>query len=114
MPSNLPSNRLITRRRSDVEISRIVESMQAGNLGDRAQLDEFEGLDRELLTEINLLLDALTNPLNLAADRLACLARGEVPPKVTEEFSGDLEQLKNSLNSCIEALGPQSWLNRRA
>jgi len=36
MPSNSPSNRLITRRRSGVEISRIVESMQAGNLGDRA------------------------------------------------------------------------------
>ena len=106
MRSKSSSNRLITRRRSDVEISRLVESMRAGNLADRAQLDGFEGLDLELLTEINLLLDVLTRPLNLAADRLARLARGEMPPKITAEFSGDLGHLKDSLNRCIDVLSP--------
>ena len=80
--------------------------MQAGNLADRAQLDGFEGLDRELLVEVNCLLDALTNPLSLALDRLARLAKGEIAPKITEQFSGDLEHLKDSLNSCIESLRP--------
>jgi hypothetical protein len=37
---------------------------------------------------IAALLDFLINPLSLAGDRLARLARGEAPPKVTDEFSG--------------------------
>jgi len=88
--------------------------MQEGNLADRAQLEGFEGLDRELLTEINLLLDALANPLILAADRLARLAKGEVPPKLTEEFSGELEHLKNSLNSCIDVMVACPCSDRRS
>ena len=104
MPSNSSSNRLISRRRSDVEISRVIESMRAGNLADRARLDGFDGLDLELLTEINLLLDTLTIPLALTADRLDQLAHGEIPPKITERFSGDLDVLKSNLNHCIEAL----------
>ena len=104
MPSNSSSNRLISRRRSDVEIARVTESMRAGNLADRARLDDFDGLDLELLTEINVLLDALTTPLTLTADRLDRLAQGEIPPKIAEEFSGDLASLKDSLNRCIEVL----------
>jgi methyl-accepting chemotaxis protein len=99
-----PKSRLLTRRRSDVEISRLVESMHSGNLSDRAQVDEFEGLDRELLEEINSLLDALTHPLQVATERMECMAGGEIPPRITEHFSGDLEQLKNSLNVCIDSL----------
>ena len=91
-----------------------MESMRAGNLTDRAQLDEFDGLDRELLAEINVLLDLLTKPLNVATDRLARLAKGEAAPKVTEEFSGDLQQLKDSLNGCIDTLQTCPCSNRRA
>lgn len=61
MPSHSSSNRLISRRRCDVEIFRVIESVRAGNLRDRASLDGFDGLDLELLTEINLLLETLTN-----------------------------------------------------
>ena len=61
MPSHSSSNRLISRRRCDVEILRVIESVRAGNVRDRACLDGFDELDLELLTEINLLLDSLTH-----------------------------------------------------
>jgi hypothetical protein len=51
---------LISRRRCDVEIFRVIESVRGGNMRDRASLDGFDGLDLELLVEINLLLDTLT------------------------------------------------------
>jgi methyl-accepting chemotaxis protein len=107
LTSKHPPNRLITRRRSDVEISRLVESMRAGNLTDRAQLEEFEGLDRELLIDINALLDALTNPLKVLADTLGRIARGEVPPQISESYAGELERLRNDLNRCISLLSIQ-------
>jgi hypothetical protein len=58
-PTN--SNRLLSRRQTDIEILRLCESIQAGNLADRASLDEFQGLDRELLMGINSMLDAMVD-----------------------------------------------------
>jgi methyl-accepting chemotaxis protein len=104
MKSGSSGSQLLTRRRSDVEISRLAESMHSGNLSDRAQVEEFEGPDRELLEEINSLLDALTYPLQVATDRMERMAGGEIPPRITEHFSGDLEQLKDCLNVCIDSL----------
>jgi methyl-accepting chemotaxis protein len=82
--------------------------MQAGNLTDRAQLDGFEGLDREMLVEVNSLLDALITPLTIASDRLRRLAKGEIPPKISESFSGDLDRMKADINACIDQLSTQS------
>ncbi len=54
------SSRLLSRRQTDVEILRLCESIQAGNWADRASLDEFHGLDRELMMSVNAMLDKLT------------------------------------------------------
>jgi hypothetical protein len=46
----------------------VIESVRAGNLHDRACLNGFDGLDLELLAEINLLLDTLTSLTHTTAE----------------------------------------------
>jgi methyl-accepting chemotaxis protein len=33
------------------------------------------------------------------------IAKGDIPPKITDSYNGDFNQIKNNLNTCIDALG---------
>jgi hypothetical protein len=50
-------------------------------------------------------LDALIDPLNVAAGYMKKIGDGEIPSKITEEYQGDFNDIKNSINACIDGLG---------
>jgi len=84
------------------EILRLVEAARDGRLSERGQVDRFEGNYRELVEGINKLLDALIKPLNVAAEYVDRISKGDLPPKITEEWRGDFNEIKNNLNNCID------------
>ena len=43
-------------------------------------------------------------PLNMAATHIDRLSKGDIPPKITDSYSGDYNTIKNSLNTLIENL----------
>jgi methyl-accepting chemotaxis protein len=53
---------------------------------------------------MNDMLDALVGPLQLAADHVARISRGEIPPRITQEQRGEFNTLKENLNLCIDAV----------
>ena len=75
-----------------------------GRLSERGNADLFEGGYKELIEGINLTMDSVINPLKVAAEYIEHISRGEIPELITEEYQGDFNQIKDSLNTCINAI----------
>ncbi|MGC2112065.1 MAG: methyl-accepting chemotaxis protein [Candidatus Korobacteraceae bacterium] len=87
------------------EICRVMAAVRAGQAGERARIEGFEGEERETLEAINQALDALGAPLAVATEFLGCLGQGKISEKITADFPGELNTTKTNLNACIDALG---------
>jgi len=86
------------------EINLLVEAIKAGRLDVRANVGKASGLEKECLLGINQMLDAVIGPLNVAADYVERISRGDIPPIITDSYNGDFNAIKNNLNTCIEAV----------
>jgi methyl-accepting chemotaxis protein len=84
------------------EVSRLVHALQEGRLGERGNAGEFEGNNRQLLEGVNVLLDTVIAPLRTASDYVEQFSRGVIPQKITTDYKGDLNVVKDSLNACID------------
>jgi methyl-accepting chemotaxis protein len=86
------------------EINRVAMAAHEGKLGERARETLFNGVEREIMQGVNEMLDAIAVPLKLAMEATSHLGKGEIPPRITNSYSGDFDTLKSSLNSCIDAV----------
>ncbi len=85
------------------EISRLVNSAREGKLSERGNAGAFEGNYRMLVEGINVVLDAVIEPLQLAAQYVDRISKGEIPPKITDTYHGDFNTIKDNLNVLIDA-----------
>jgi methyl-accepting chemotaxis protein len=86
------------------ELQRLAAAIQAGRIGERGQTSLFDGEQRDLVQNINGMLDTLTAPLRVAIDFAEQIGRGVVPAKITETYHGDFSTLKDVLNTCVDEL----------
>ncbi len=86
------------------EILRLAKSAKDGKLAERASLEGFDGRYRQLIDGINGILDAVTGPLKVAAEYVDRISKGDIPPKITDNYNGDFNEIKNNLNACIDGL----------
>jgi len=94
-----------TMHRLQEEILRVSSALQQGRLAERAQSDHFEGSDRTILESLNGMLDSVIKPLNVSAEYMDRISKGEIPPRITDVYVGDFNEIKNNLNVCIDAIG---------
>lgn len=73
-----------------------------GKLSTRADAGRHQGDYRALVRGVNATLDAVIGPLNVAADYIDKIGKGNVPPKITDTYGGDFNLIKNNLNACID------------
>ncbi len=59
---------------------------------------------REIVVGINKTLDAVVGPLNMTAEYMDRISKGNIPPKITDAYNGDFNEIKNNLNICIDAI----------
>ena len=83
----------------------LAQAAVEGKLDTRADTMRHQGDFREIIQGINSTLDAVINPLNMAADCFAKISQGEIPPKITDDYQGDFNTIKSNLNDCIDGLG---------
>ena len=76
---------------------------KAGELSARATI-KAEGDYQLLIDGINDALDALISPLNVAAEYVDRLSKGDTPEKITEEYHGDFNIIKNNLNNLVDEM----------
>ena len=76
----------------------------AGRLATRADASRHQGDFRRIVEGLNGTLDAVIGPLNVAANHVDRIARGDIPPKITDNYNGDFNEIKNNLNLMIDNL----------
>ncbi len=86
----------------------LVQAALAGKLDARADASRHKGDLHKIVSGVNSTLDAVIGPLNVAARYVDRLAKGDIPPKITDAYNGDFNTLKNNLNACIEATSQQA------
>jgi len=86
------------------EILRLSDAAIAGNLATRGDASQFQYTFRAMVEGINNTLDAVVNPLNVAANYVARISQGEIPSRIQEQYNGDFAALKNNMNTLIDTL----------
>jgi methyl-accepting chemotaxis protein len=82
----------------------LIEGALAGKLANRAKPEETNEEFREIVVGINKTLDAVIGPLNVAAEYVDRISKGNIPPKITDSYNGDFNEIKNNLNVCVDAV----------
>ena len=83
------------------ETKRLVQAALDGKLETRGDPEKINFEFREIIVGINNTLDAVITPLNLAADYISRISKGDMPEKITALYKGDFNTLKNNLNILI-------------
>jgi methyl-accepting chemotaxis protein len=86
------------------EASRLSRAAAEGELAARSDVSQYQGGYREVLQGVNETLEAIIAPVDLAAQYLDRIRRGDLPPRITGEYKGDFNELKNNLNGCCDAI----------
>jgi methyl-accepting chemotaxis protein len=82
----------------------LAQAAVKGQLSTRADATKHHGDFRRIVEGVNNTLDAVIKPLNVAAQYVENIAKGNIPTKITDEYNGDFNSIKNNLNQCIDAV----------
>ncbi|HPP78145.1 methyl-accepting chemotaxis protein, partial [Methanospirillum sp.] len=93
---------VIQMRGADIQL--LTKAGMEGRLDVRADPSKYSGYHGNMIKSINNMLDTYIGPLNLAAEYIDRISKGDLPPRITEEYHGDFNELKNNLNQCIDAI----------
>ncbi|MBF0344053.1 MAG: MCP four helix bundle domain-containing protein [Nitrospirae bacterium] len=85
------------------EAATLTEAAVNGRLSVRGNVSKFQGGYKEIVSGVNNTLDAVIGPLNVAAQNIDRISKGDIPDKITTEYNGDFNDIKNNLNALIEA-----------
>jgi methyl-accepting chemotaxis protein len=80
----------------------LVKAAQEGKLATRADASKHQGEYRKIVEGVNQTLDAVIGPLNVSAEYVDRISKGDIPPKITDKYNGDFNEIKNNLNNCID------------
>jgi methyl-accepting chemotaxis protein len=75
-----------------------------GKLATRGNAEKFQGSFREIVQGVNDTLDSVIGPLNVAAEYVDRISKGDIPAKITDTYNGDFNEIKNNLNQAIGAV----------
>ena len=87
------------------EARRLRQAVAQGKLDVRGDTARTTPELRPVLQGINETMDAFVRPIQVTADYVERISRGDLPPRITDEYQGDFNLIKESLNTCIEAVG---------
>ncbi len=100
------ANATINKIREVIEndIQAMVNSVRAGDVDRRINIDDKQGFFRELSVGINDLTETLSLVFNDLAGVMAALAKGDLTESMTGEYQGMFAEVKNDVNGTRENL----------
>jgi methyl-accepting chemotaxis protein len=75
-----------------------------GKLATRADASKHHGDFRKIVQGVDDTLDAVVGPLKVAAECVDRMSKGDIPERITDNYNGDFNHIKDNLNQCIQAL----------
>ena len=82
----------------------LAKAAAEGKLDTRADATKHWGDYRKVVEGVNATLDSVIGPLNIAAQYMDDISKGNIPAKITDHYQGDFNQIKDNLNTCIDAV----------
>ena len=95
---------LATVRMRGADLQMLRDAAISGQLNVRADASKYNGYNSRMIAGVNTILDKLVQPVNMAAEYLNRISKGDIPPKITDAYNGDFNEIKNNLNTCIDAI----------
>ncbi len=86
------------------ETDKIIKGAANGNLDERANADLFVGGWNKLVKGVNDTIENIVKPLMVTADYVDKISKGRIPSKITDDYKGQYNIIKNNLNTCIDAV----------
>ncbi len=88
-----------------VEVNSLVVAGKEGNLDTRGDISQLKGGYREIVQGINDILDAILEPVNESSKVVEIMATGDLTVRVTGDYKGGHQLMKNSINSFADSVG---------
>jgi methyl-accepting chemotaxis protein len=95
---------IITLRELKSETNFLIQAAREGKLETRGNEDKFNGGYREIVRGINETLNAIIAPVKEGVTALEKLSTGDVTVRITSNYKGDHQLIKNSINAVTESL----------
>ncbi len=86
------------------ESTKIINAVTDGKLDARGDTESINFEFRPIVSGINDIVDAFVAPINVMAEYVDRISKGNIPPKITENYKGDFIEVKNNLNNCIDTM----------
>ena len=86
------------------ETDKLIKATVEGKLSTRGEADKFAGGWGKLVGGVNNLVDAFVRPINVTAEYVDRISKGDIPPKIVDTYNGDFNEIKNNLNACIDTM----------
>jgi methyl-accepting chemotaxis protein len=86
------------------EAGKLSEAVSAGNLKVRGEVGHLDEEFRPVVDGLNATMDAFTRPLQVTAEYVDRISKGDLPPRITDRYEGDFNAIKQNLNTCIDTL----------
>jgi methyl-accepting chemotaxis protein len=87
-----------------VDADMLSKAAVEGKLATRADASKHQGDYRKIVEGVNKTLDSVIGPLNVAANYVDRISKGDLPPKITDSYNGDFNEIKNNLNTAIGSI----------
>ena len=94
---------LVSKMRGE-DINSLIRSAEEGILDARGDPTKYPGYHGSILEGINKILDSYIRPINVSAEYIDRISKGDIPPKITDAYRGDFNEIKNNLNSLIDVV----------
>ena len=85
-------------------VLKLAEAVREGQLDTRADLDQYEGNYQDIIKGVNEILDTFAGAMETTIEYLSDIAMGDIPDEITEEYKGDFDYVRTSLNMIIKSL----------
>ena len=86
------------------DASLLADEAVKGKLDTRVDSSRHKGDFSKIISGVNETLDAVVDPLNVAANYIDRIADGDIPEPITEQYHGSFNQIKDNLNTCIHSI----------
>jgi methyl-accepting chemotaxis protein len=86
------------------DVAMLSKAALEGRLAVRADASKHKGQYQEIVQGVNETLDAVIEPLNVAAKYVDQISKGDLPPQITDTYEGDFNAIKNNLNALIVSM----------
>ena len=86
------------------ELMTLAEAAAGGELDKRGDPANFEGDFSMVVTCLNGLIDVFVGSINGAIEYVENIGSGNIPERITEEYNGDFNKIKEGLNGCIDSV----------